>query len=117
MPRGSSRIKEESPTVLVQEPQIGSSEDEEEKVDYGHDNTDDYLTELDDAGDIGDISSSLYMPVGEAMATSFLASGCFESVINYEGVSGVLASVLAIETTKAPALAPILGWKSGATKS
>ncbi|ONK60815.1 uncharacterized protein A4U43_C08F22950 [Asparagus officinalis] len=37
-------------------------DDEEEQVDYGHDNTDAYLTEPDDIGDIGNIGSSLYMP-------------------------------------------------------
>ncbi|ONK56156.1 uncharacterized protein A4U43_C10F4720 [Asparagus officinalis] len=83
----------------MQEPRIGSSSKEpipldaiEEQVDYGHDDTDAYLTEPDDTGDIGDIGGSSYMLddepdfeiVGEAMPTSFLASGHIEHVINFE---------------------------------
>ncbi|ONK63960.1 uncharacterized protein A4U43_C07F20680 [Asparagus officinalis] len=58
---GSFRIREESPAVPVREPRIGSSgkepiplDDEEEQVDNRHDDTDVYLTEPDDAGNIDD---------------------------------------------------------------
>ncbi|ONK78033.1 uncharacterized protein A4U43_C02F13490 [Asparagus officinalis] len=104
VPKGSSRIREESPIVPVQGPRIGSSgkesiplDNKEEQVDYGHDDTDAYLTELDDVGDISDIDDEHdFRIVGEAMPTSFLVSGHFEPVIDFKGAYGVLVSVPAI---------------------
>ncbi|ONK57975.1 uncharacterized protein A4U43_C09F6350 [Asparagus officinalis] len=61
----SLRIREESPIVPVQEPRVSFSDDDEEKVDYGYDDTDAYLTELEDAGDAGDVGGSSYMPDDE----------------------------------------------------
>ncbi|ONK80569.1 uncharacterized protein A4U43_C01F19290 [Asparagus officinalis] len=89
-------------------------EDKKEQVDYGHDDIDAYLTEPDDASDLGDIGGSSYMPddesdfenMGEAMPTSFPVSNHFEPVTNFEGASDVLASVPTFEMTKAPAPAP-----------
>ncbi|ONK60966.1 uncharacterized protein A4U43_C08F24600 [Asparagus officinalis] len=86
VPRDSSRIRKQYPTNPIQEPRIGSSgkepiplDDEEEQVDYGHNDTDTYLTELEDAGDLGDIGisddESDFGAVGEAMSTPFSMSG------------------------------------------
>ncbi|ONK72968.1 uncharacterized protein A4U43_C04F25550 [Asparagus officinalis] len=87
-------------------------DDEEEQKDYGNGNTDAYLTEPDDVGDLGDIGSSdddsdFGIMLKQCLGL-FLMSGHFELVINFEGTSGVLASTLAIETIEALTLAPIL---------
>ncbi|ONK76068.1 uncharacterized protein A4U43_C03F23550 [Asparagus officinalis] len=100
---------------------IGSKEpipldDKEEQVDYGHNDTNAYLTNPDDVGNLGDIGSSLYMPddesdfgtIGEAIPTYFPTSGCFETVIDFEGASGILASVPATEMTEASTPTPVL---------
>ncbi|ONK71954.1 uncharacterized protein A4U43_C04F14110 [Asparagus officinalis] len=99
----SLRIREESPIVPVQEPRVSFSDDDEEKVDYGYDDTDAYLTELEDAGDAGDVGGSSYMPV----PSSFSTSGHFKLVVDFEGASSTLESAPAIDTTEAPAQVPI----------
>ncbi|ONK76246.1 uncharacterized protein A4U43_C03F25560 [Asparagus officinalis] len=100
VPRDSSRTREESPAVPVQKPRIGSSgkepiplEDKEEQVDYGHDNTDSYLTDPEDACNLGDIGDSNdesdFRVVGKAMLTPFPTSGGFGLVTDFEGTSGI----------------------------
>ncbi|ONK60106.1 uncharacterized protein A4U43_C08F14390 [Asparagus officinalis] len=110
--QGSSRISEESLAVPVQVPRIGSSgkdpiplNDKEKQVDYGHDDTDAYLIEPDDVGNI-DYEPD-FRTMDEAMPTSFLVSGRFEPMIDFEGTFGVLASTPAIEMTKALVPVPI----------
>ncbi|ONK61093.1 uncharacterized protein A4U43_C08F26180 [Asparagus officinalis] len=56
-------------------------DDKEEQVNYGHDDTDAYLTELDDIDDESDFET-----MGEVMPTSFPLSGHFEPVANFEGI-------------------------------
>ncbi|ONK60129.1 uncharacterized protein A4U43_C08F14620 [Asparagus officinalis] len=86
-----------------------SLDDDEEKMDYEHDDTDAYLIEIEDASDAGNIGGSLYMPddkpdfgaMGE-VAQAFSTSGHFKPVVDFEGASGALESTPAINTTEAP---------------
>ncbi|ONK80016.1 uncharacterized protein A4U43_C01F12880 [Asparagus officinalis] len=59
----------------------------EEQVDYGHDDTNAYLTKPKDASDLGDIGSSdnesNFRIAGEEMPTSLPPSGGFELVTDF----------------------------------
>ncbi|ONK58445.1 uncharacterized protein A4U43_C09F12840 [Asparagus officinalis] len=87
--------------------------DDEEQVDYEFDETDTYLTAPDDRSFDGDIGDFSFMPndehdfgiIGGAVPMSFLASGNFEPVANFEG--GVLKYTPTIDTTVAFASALI----------
>ncbi|ONK72579.1 uncharacterized protein A4U43_C04F20880 [Asparagus officinalis] len=117
MPRDSSWTREESPAILVQEPRVGSSskepiplDNEEEQVDYGHDDTDTNLTKPEDADHIGDVEGLDdeydFEAVGEAMSTPFPVSGGFKLVIDFASASSILVSTPTFEMTEAPAPAP-----------
>ncbi|ONK76296.1 uncharacterized protein A4U43_C03F26120 [Asparagus officinalis] len=96
MPRDSSRTREESPAVPVQEPRIASSgkepiplDNEEEQVEYGHDDINAYLTKLEDACDLCDIGGSDdesdFGITDEEMPTSLPRSDRIEPVTSFEG--------------------------------
>ncbi|ONK80189.1 uncharacterized protein A4U43_C01F14890 [Asparagus officinalis] len=110
MPRDSSRIREESTVVIVQESRVDPSgkepvplDNDEEQVHYEYDDTDTYLTELDDADDESDFET-----MSEAVPVMFPTSGHFEPVVDFEGVFGVLEFAPAIDTTATPTPAHVL---------
>ncbi|ONK69110.1 uncharacterized protein A4U43_C05F19460, partial [Asparagus officinalis] len=83
--------------------------DDEEQVDYVHDDTNVYLTEPEDAGDACDIGDDEpnFGAMGEVAPSLFSTGGHFESVVDFEGASGALESTPAIDTTEAPVPAPV----------
>ncbi|ONK80590.1 uncharacterized protein A4U43_C01F19530 [Asparagus officinalis] len=86
----------------------------EEQVDYGHDDTDAYLTEPKNAGDLGDVGSSDDESDFEAMSEATLApfpmSSGFKWATEFEVASNVFSSALAFEMTEAPAPASAVVW-------
>ncbi|ONK80827.1 uncharacterized protein A4U43_C01F22210 [Asparagus officinalis] len=62
-------------------------EDKDEQVDYGHDDIDAYLTELEDACDLGDVGGldddSDFGIASEEMLTSLSLSGGSKSVTDF----------------------------------
>ncbi|ONK77615.1 uncharacterized protein A4U43_C02F8570 [Asparagus officinalis] len=91
-------------------------DDDEEKADYEHEDTDAYLIKPDDEGFDGNTCGSSYIPdiesMGEAIPTSFPAGGHFQHVVNFEDASSILEPASTIDMTKAPAPAPVsLVWR------
>ncbi|ONK58248.1 uncharacterized protein A4U43_C09F10150 [Asparagus officinalis] len=112
------RVEEEYPAVPMQEPRVSSLEpiplDDEEKMDYEHNDIETYLIEPNEADFNDDVGGSSYMlAMGKAIPMSFHVDGHFEPVIDFDGASGVLEPTSAIDMTEAPTLAPLLlvRWK------
>ncbi|ONK73391.1 uncharacterized protein A4U43_C04F31000 [Asparagus officinalis] len=119
VPRDSSRVREDTHVVRTQEPKVGSSgkepillDDEEIQVDYGHDDTDAYLTEPEDVGNFGDVSSSDdesdFGIAGEEIPPSLPPSGHFEPTTAFEGAFSILTSISKVEMIEVPVPSPAL---------
>ncbi|ONK60133.1 uncharacterized protein A4U43_C08F14660 [Asparagus officinalis] len=78
--------------------------DEEEQVDYGHDDTDAYLIKPDDEGNFVNVSGlddeSDFGIEGKEMPLSLPLSGHFEPAIAFECTSSILTLIPKVEMTK-----------------